>query len=78
MTKVQLRRSCAFAAIAVSLSATPVLAQDGEEPDTDNTIIVTGSLIRGTPEDSALPHRASAASARSTCATSARPARWCC
>ena len=55
MTKVQLRRSCAFAAIAASLSATPVLAQDQEETDTDNTIVVTGSLIRGTPEDSALP-----------------------
>ena len=46
---------------AIALGASPALAQ--EEPVTagsersarDNTIVVTGSLIRGTPEDAALP-----------------------
>ncbi|WP_379545916.1 TonB-dependent receptor plug domain-containing protein [Qipengyuania sp. DSG2-2] len=44
-------------ASAILLSAAPAFAQDadGADSDDDNTIVVTGSLIRGTPEDAALP-----------------------
>lgn len=61
MTRFTLRHSCALGALAISaLSAGPALAQAEVEtagaaaPD-DTRIIVTGSYIRGTPEDAALP-----------------------
>lgn len=63
MTKPQLRRSCACIALAAGLFAAPsaAIGQDatinepGPVSDQDETaIVVTGSLIRGTPEDSAL------------------------
>lgn len=58
-----LRHTCALSAVVAALAAaTPVLAQDEtqdapqEAPASDNpVIVVTGSLIRGTPEDAALP-----------------------
>ncbi len=56
MRKFQLRRSCALMALAAGCSATPVFAQETEQPqESRDEIVVTGSLIRGTPEDSALP-----------------------
>ena len=61
MTRFTLRHSCALGALAISaLSAGPALAQAevetaGAANQNDNRIIVTGSYIRGTPEDAALP-----------------------
>ena len=58
MRKFDLRQTCAYAALAAGVSlATPTLAQDAaeEEFDEPNTIVVTGTFIRGTPEDAALP-----------------------
>lgn len=70
MTKLKLRRSCACLALASGLFAVPsaafgqetvegeegpVINEPGPVSDADEqTIVVTGSLIRGTPEDSAL------------------------
>ncbi|WP_284124463.1 TonB-dependent receptor domain-containing protein [Parerythrobacter aestuarii] len=57
-----LRHSIALGALAGALALSPsaAFAQDADEGDSagaDNnrTIVVTGSLIRGTPEDAALP-----------------------
>ncbi|WP_369026983.1 TonB-dependent receptor [Qipengyuania sp. RANM35] len=61
MRKFGLRHTCAIGALAVStLLASPAFAQDqgGEDEDTaatEDRIVVTGSYIRGTPEDAALP-----------------------
>jgi iron complex outermembrane receptor protein len=60
MTKLGLRYTCALGALAIStLAAAPAFAQDtgGDEDATtaDNRIVVTGSYIRGTPEDAAVP-----------------------
>ena len=57
MTRLTLRHSCALGALAIAAaSATPALAQAVDEPAADeNQIVVTGSYIRGTPEDAALP-----------------------
>ena len=58
MSKTNLHHSCACAALAVAMfSAGGAAAQDGDLAplDTQNQIVVTGSLIRGTPEDAALP-----------------------
>lgn len=65
MMKFALRATTSLACVAIaSMAAMPAFAQaetsqrganDGQ-PDTDrNTIVVTGSLIRGTAEDAALP-----------------------
>ena len=61
MRKFGLRHTCAFGALAVStLVAAPAMAQDADAGDDasaqeGNTIVVTGSFIRGTPEDAAQP-----------------------
>lgn len=57
MTRLTLRHSCALGALAIAaMSSTPVLAQAVDAPAADeNQIVVTGSYIRGTPEDAALP-----------------------
>lgn len=59
MRKFDLRHSCAYAALAIGVSfAAPALAQDAADDgfeDEPNTIVVTGTFIRGTPEDAALP-----------------------
>jgi iron complex outermembrane recepter protein len=43
------------AALGASGVAAPAVAQETPAPAEQDTIVVTGSLIRGTPEDSALP-----------------------
>ena len=58
--KLGLRHTCAFSALAIStLAAAPAIAQQAPETaganETDDRIVVTGSFIRGTPEDAALP-----------------------
>jgi iron complex outermembrane recepter protein len=54
-----LHHSCAIGAfiLAAGMSPASVFAQDseGEVAPADKTIVVTGSFIRGTPEDAALP-----------------------
>lgn len=56
MLKLRLRRSSAFVALAAGLATSPAYAQDTEQSEeARDEIVVTGSLIRGTPEDSALP-----------------------
>lgn len=58
MRKSILRNRCAFGALTLALGATPGLAhaQDAQdEVDAKNIIVVTGSYIRGTPEDAAVP-----------------------
>ncbi|MXO89881.1 TonB-dependent receptor domain-containing protein [Pontixanthobacter aquaemixtae] len=56
MMKLQLRRSCAFMALAAGITTTPAFAQEAEQAEQPNEeIVITGSLIRGTPEDSSLP-----------------------
>ena len=58
MTKKQLLCACAFPVMALA-AAMPAAAQVGQAAADDapiaDDIIVTGSLIRGTPEDAALP-----------------------
>ncbi|QLC21484.1 TonB-dependent receptor [Parasphingopyxis sp. CP4] len=58
MKKSILRDKCALGALALSLAAVPSVGQaqadDGASAD-DNIIVVTGSYIRGTPEDAAVP-----------------------
>ena len=64
MLKTQLLAACAFSVLALG-TAMPAFAQNGGAPapasqaddqaDRAPDIIVTGSLIRGTPEDAALP-----------------------
>lgn len=61
MRNFGLRLTCAFGALALStLVAAPAMAQDADAGDDAsaqerNTIVVTGSFIRGTPEDAAQP-----------------------
>lgn len=60
MTKLKLRHSCAFSALVAGMAfAAPAMAQNeaagAEEVPQSREIVVTGSLIRGTPEDAALP-----------------------
>jgi len=61
MTGFTLRHSCALGALATAaLYASPAFAQAevetaGAATQNDNRIVVTGSYIRGTPEDAALP-----------------------
>ena len=59
MRKLSLRHTCALPALAAGIfAANPAIAQDAEEgaaPQPRSEIVVTGSLIRGTPEDAALP-----------------------
>ncbi|MDG5746818.1 TonB-dependent receptor [Qipengyuania sp. XHP0207] len=57
---IGLRHRCAFGALAIStLTAAPAIAQQAPETaganEEDDRIVVTGSFIRGTPEDAALP-----------------------
>ena len=58
MRKTILRNRCALGALTLALGITPGLAhaQDAdEEVDARKVIVVTGSYIRGTPEDAAVP-----------------------
>ena len=61
MTKFTLRHGCALSAlVTAAVSASPALAQAevgtaGADAQDDRRIVVTGSFIRGTPEDAALP-----------------------
>lgn len=62
MRNFGLRQTCAFGALAIStMFAAPAFAQDADTQDegadaaADNQIVVTGTFIRGTPEDAALP-----------------------
>lgn len=59
MSKLKLRHTCAFSALVVGMAiSAPAFAQDGGDDAAGNSereIIVTGTLIRGTPEDAALP-----------------------
>ena len=59
MRKLNLRHSCAYAALVAGVSlGTPAFAQDAADDsasDEPSTIVVTGTFIRGTPEDAALP-----------------------
>lgn len=58
MRKSILRNRCALGTLTLALGMTPGLAhaQDAqEETDAENLIVVTGSYIRGTPEDAAVP-----------------------
>lgn len=48
--KKQLLAACGLAALAMGATS-PAFAQDGEETE----VVITGSLIAGTPEDAALP-----------------------
>lgn len=48
--KKQLLGACGFAALAIGVTS-PAFAQAGEETE----VVITGSLIAGTPEDAALP-----------------------
>ncbi len=53
-----LRNRCALGALALAMGTTPgmAFAQGGDaEADSDQIIVVTGSYIRGTPEDAAVP-----------------------
>lgn len=54
MTKTTLLGTCAASVFALAI-AMPASAQDVGTETTTPDIIVTGSLIRGTPEDAALP-----------------------
>lgn len=58
MGKWTLRHSCACLALTAGLAgASPALAQvpNAEVANDENVIVVTGTFIRGTPEDAALP-----------------------
>lgn len=58
MNKSLLRRTSALTAVILSTTLAPNIAQaqDVQEADNDeNIIVVTGSFIRGTPEDAAQP-----------------------
>lgn len=58
MKKSILRNKCALGALTLALGMTPGLAhaQDADESaENDRVIVVTGSFIRGTPEDAAVP-----------------------
>ena len=61
MRNYALRTACALSAVATALAAAPAMAQEAAPPADDElvqeneVIVVTGSLIRGTPEDAALP-----------------------
>lgn len=62
MTKSILRRACACLALTAGmLGSSAVWAQADPDPGDDagtistREIVVTGTLIRGTPEDAALP-----------------------
>lgn len=58
MKKSISRQNCALGALAIAMMITPgaVLAQDTQETaDNENIIVVTGSFIRGTPENAAVP-----------------------
>lgn len=62
MSTNRLRHTIAWGAMAAAIAMTPSVAfaqDEGDETATqgssDRTIVVTGTLIRGTPEDAALP-----------------------
>jgi len=59
MTRFTLRHSCALGALAIAaLSSNPAFAQaeaTAAAAQDETRIVVTGSYIRGTPEDAALP-----------------------
>ncbi|MFK7841740.1 MAG: TonB-dependent receptor plug domain-containing protein [Sphingorhabdus sp.] len=58
MKKSILRNRCAFGALAMAMGIAPGIAhaQDAQDDaETENVIVVTGSYIRGTPEDAAVP-----------------------
>ncbi len=58
MRKSILRNKCALGALTLAMATTPGLvhAQDVQDnDDAENIIVVTGSYIRGTPEDAAVP-----------------------
>jgi len=58
MKKSSLRNRCALGALSLALGLTPGLAnaQSADEAaENENVIVVTGSFIRGTPEDAAVP-----------------------
>ena len=59
MTKTGYLCACAISALAIA-SASPAMAQTAPDTSTDaidssRDIVITGSIIRGTPEDAALP-----------------------
>ena len=59
MRKMNLRNRCAVGALALALGSMPsyALAQDAQDAadNDDDAIVITGSFIRGTPEDDAVP-----------------------
>src|SRR3982751_4823830 len=56
MTKTRLFCACAVSAMAFA-AASPAMAQTAPDDSTDSgkDIVITGSIIKGTPEDAALP-----------------------
>lgn len=56
MTKTRLLCACAVSAMAIA-AASPAMAQSAPDDAIDATkdIVITGSIIKGTPEDAALP-----------------------
>jgi iron complex outermembrane recepter protein len=56
MTKTALRHTCACLALSAGMAGSAAWSQDaGQEAAEERQIVVTGTLIRGTPEDAALP-----------------------
>jgi len=58
MKRSILRNRCAFGALALALGVLPAAAQaqsSDEAAENEDVIVVTGSFIRGTPEDAAVP-----------------------
>lgn len=55
MTKSILRDRCAISALALALGLTPTVGHAQDETIAEDIIVVTGSYIRGTPEDAAVP-----------------------
>ena len=58
MKKSILRNRCALGALSLALGLTPGIANaqnTGDAADNEDIIVVTGSFIRGTPEDAAQP-----------------------
>ena len=55
MKKSILRDRCAVGTLALALGFTPAVVQAQDETIAEDVIVVTGSYIRGTPEDAAVP-----------------------
>ena len=54
MYKTRLLCACAFSVMAV-VAASPAAAQSAPADEGGQDIVITGSIIKGTPEDAALP-----------------------